>query len=140
MSESFGDCEADNTQSSAATVSSLAQQAAAQGITYVVSSGDSGSAGCDDDSDSSATGPLSVNVLSSSPYTVAVGGTQFNDNANSSQYWIRKTVLPSVPLDLTFRRTFGTVTAWALLAAAAAFWPVAAAAASSSQSPTGKRE
>ncbi len=88
MSESFGDCEANYTQSSAATISSLAKQAAAQGITFTVSAGDSGSAGCDDfNSESSATGPVSVNVLASTAYDIAVGGTQFNDNANPSQYW-----------------------------------------------------
>ncbi len=88
MTESFGDCEANYSQSSAATISSMAQQAAAQGITFVVSAGDSGSAGCDDfNVETSANGPLSVNVLASTPYTVAVGGTQFNDVANPGQYW-----------------------------------------------------
>lgn len=87
MSESFGGCEADVTSSEASSVASLAQQAAAEGITYVVSSGDSGATGCDSKSESSATGPISVNVLASSPYTVAVGGTQFNENGISSTYW-----------------------------------------------------
>ncbi len=88
MTESFGDCEANYTSAQAAGISSLAEQAAAEGITYTVSSGDAGSAGCDDfDTETSATGPISVNVLASSPYTIAVGGTQFNDNANPGQYW-----------------------------------------------------
>lgn len=88
MSESFGDCEANYTQSSAAAISSMAQQAAAQGITVVVSAGDTGSAGCDNfNAETSATGPLSVNVLASTAYNTAVGGTQFNDNANPGQYW-----------------------------------------------------
>jgi len=88
MTESFGDCEANYTQSSAAAISSIAQQAAAEGITFVVSTGDSGSAGCDNfNTQNSATGPVSVNVLASTPYTVAVGGTQFHDNANPGQYW-----------------------------------------------------
>jgi pseudomonalisin len=47
MSESFGDCEANYSRTQAAGITSLAQQAAAQGITYVVAAGDSGSAGCD---------------------------------------------------------------------------------------------
>ena len=85
MSESFGSCEANFTAAQAALISSLAQQAAAQGITYVVSSGDSGSAGCDDPNTALASGPLSVNMLASSPYVMAVGGTQFNDNAGT--YW-----------------------------------------------------
>src|SRR5581483_10547259 len=86
MTESFGSCEANYTASGAAAVSALAQQAAAEGITYLVSSGDAGSAGCDDpNTETSATGPLSVNALASSPYTIAVGGTQFNEAGGT--YW-----------------------------------------------------
>lgn len=86
ISDSFGSCEADYSQSTANYLSSLAQQAAAQGMTFTVASGDSGSAGCDSASETSATGPLSVNILAATPYTVAVGGTQLNENGNSS-YW-----------------------------------------------------
>ncbi len=88
MSESFGDCEANLTTTQAAGIASLAQQAAAQGITYVVAAGDSGSAGCDEPTtETQATHPTSVNVLASTPYTVAVGGTQFNENGRDSTYW-----------------------------------------------------
>lgn len=87
MSISFGDCEAHNTVSDALAISGMAQQAAAQGITVLVSSGDSGSAGCDLTSQTTATGPLSVNVLASNPWTIAVGGTQFNENGQNSLYW-----------------------------------------------------
>jgi hypothetical protein len=88
MTESYGDCEANYTAAQATQIQSLAQQAAAQGITYLVSTGDSGSAGCDDpNSETVATGPLSVNILASTPYTIAVGGTQFNENGNNAAYW-----------------------------------------------------
>jgi len=88
MSESFSGCEAYATQDLALAVQSLAEQAAAQGITYVVAAGDAGSAGCDDpDSEIDASGPLSVNVLASTPYTVAVGGTEFNEHGQDNQYW-----------------------------------------------------
>ena len=88
MSESFGDCESNSTSAEQAGIVSLAQQAAAQGITYVVSAGDSGAAGCDDPhTETLATHPVSVNVLASTPYTVAVGGTMFNENGHSSSYW-----------------------------------------------------
>ncbi len=88
MTESFGDCEANYTQAQAAQISSLAEQAAAEGISYFVSAGDAGSAGCDNfDTETSATGPVSVNILASTPYTTAVGGTQFNENGNNSAYW-----------------------------------------------------
>jgi hypothetical protein len=86
MTESFGDCEANYTSSDAATISSLAQQAAAQGITYMVATGDSGSAGCAAAGATSATGPISANMIATTPYTVAVGGTQFNEGS-SSAFW-----------------------------------------------------
>ena len=88
MTESFGNCEASYTAAEAAAISSLAQQAAAQGITYTVASGDSGAEGCDDPSgETTATGPVSVNILASTPYTIAVGGTEFNENGNNAAYW-----------------------------------------------------
>ncbi len=88
MSESFGSCEANFTSAEAAGISSLAEQAAAQGITYVVAAGDSGSAGCDDpNTQATATHGLAVNMLASPPYTVAVGGTIFNENGHDSTYW-----------------------------------------------------
>jgi len=88
MSESFGDCEGDFASAEAAGIESLAEQAAVQGITYLVSSGDSGSAGCDNpDTETQATQGPSVNVLASPDAVVAVGGTVFNENGNNSKYW-----------------------------------------------------
>jgi hypothetical protein len=88
MTESFFGCEASVTSAQAAAISSLAQQAAAQGITYVVAAGDSGSAGCDDpNTETVASHPVSVNVLAATPYTVAVGGTMFNESGHDSTYW-----------------------------------------------------
>jgi hypothetical protein len=55
------------------------EQAAAQGIAVTVSSGDSGSAGCDNpDTETAASRGFGVNALASTPYTVAVGGTDFD--------------------------------------------------------------
>lgn len=87
MTESFGSCEANFTQAQASFYSSLAEQGAAQGITSVVASGDSGSAGCSSPADNISDGVLSVNMLASNPYVVAVGGTQLNESGNPSQYW-----------------------------------------------------
>jgi subtilase family serine protease len=64
------------------------KQAAAQGITVIVSTGDDGSTGCD--SDQATTGAefgLAVNGVASTPYNVAVGGTDFNDATNPTVYW-----------------------------------------------------
>ncbi len=88
MTESYGDCEANYTQAEASYYASLAEQAAAEGITYTVAAGVSGAEGCDDpNSETTATGPLSVNILAATPYTVAVGGTEFNENGNYAAYW-----------------------------------------------------
>jgi hypothetical protein len=87
MTESFGGCEAFAGDSQVAGIANMAEQAAAQGISYMVSSGDNGAEGCDDpNSESVASGPISVNVLASTPFTVAVGGTVFNENGRST-YW-----------------------------------------------------
>jgi pseudomonalisin len=87
MSMSFGLCEAALGPSGNSFLNSLWQQAAAQGITVLVSSGDSGAAGCDSSSAATATGGRAVNGLCSTPYSVCVGGTQFADTANPSMYW-----------------------------------------------------
>ena len=86
MSVSFGLCEAALGASGNSFLNSLWQQAAAQGITVFVSSGDSGAAGCDSSSATRATAGRGVNGLCSSPYSVCVGGTQFSDS-NYSLYW-----------------------------------------------------
>ena len=86
MTESFGTCETNPNIDLAAT-GLLAEQAAAQGITYMVSTGDTGAEGCDDLGETTATGGISVNGLASTPFTVAVGGTLFNENTQDSTYW-----------------------------------------------------
>jgi len=87
MTTSFGLCEASMGNAQNTMINGLWQQAAAQGITVLVSAGDSGAAGCDSGSSGIALGGLAVNGLCSSPYSTCVGGTQFNDTANPSQYW-----------------------------------------------------
>src|SRR5262249_16741949 len=62
-------------------------QAAAQGISVFVSSGDSGLAGCEDPNATTATHGASVNGICSPPFSVCVGGTQFADTVNPAPYW-----------------------------------------------------
>jgi trimeric autotransporter adhesin len=82
MSLSFGACE-DDLASENQFLNALWQQAAAEGITVLVSSGDSGSPGCDNpDAANVADGTvaedgLAVSGFASTPYDVAVGGTDF---------------------------------------------------------------
>ncbi len=77
MSYSYGQCELFLGTSGNAFYKALWQQAAAQGITVLVASGDSGSAGCDGAGDQGATNGLAVNGLGSTPYNISVGGTDF---------------------------------------------------------------
>lgn len=87
MSTSFGSCEAQMGSAERNFYANLWQQAAAQGITSLIASGDSGAAGCDAGSETTATGGLAVNGLCSTPYSVCVGGTEFNEAGNTSLYW-----------------------------------------------------
>ena len=96
ISESFGECELFLGNAGNIFQSSIRQQAAAQGITYINSGGDEGSARCDPSNGNPpnpATHGLAVSGLASSPYGVAVGGTDFLNfgstyNLNvASPYW-----------------------------------------------------
>jgi subtilase family serine protease len=79
LSVSYGACETDLGAAGNLQILNTWEQAAAQGITVVVSSGDSGSAGCNNpNTDQAATKGFAVNGLASTPYNVAVGGTDFS--------------------------------------------------------------
>lgn len=88
MSVSYSACEAANGSSSNAAFSSAYQQAVSEGVSVFVASGDSGAAMCDNGASAAAHG-ISVNGLASSPYDVAVGGTDFGDtfSGTNSTYW-----------------------------------------------------
>jgi hypothetical protein len=86
MSESYGACEAFLGSAGNAFYNSLWQQGAAQGITIIIASGDSGSDVCDFHF-TAATHGLTVSGTASTPFNVAVGGTDFNDASAFSTYW-----------------------------------------------------
>ncbi|MBW4043698.1 MAG: hypothetical protein HIU87_01725 [Acidobacteria bacterium] len=78
LNVSFGVCEVNKGASGNQFINQLWQQAAAQGISVTVSAGDSGSAGCDNPNTATvATQGLAVSGLASTPYNIAVGGTDF---------------------------------------------------------------
>jgi Pro-kumamolisin, activation domain/Bacterial Ig-like domain (group 3) len=92
MSTSYGSCEADLGPVENAFYNSLWQQAAAEGITSFVSSGDNGGAGCDlPGGGYYSSGTFGVNGIASTPYNVAVGGTQFDEGGDPSKYWSETT-------------------------------------------------
>ncbi len=86
MSTSFGQCESQMGASELSFYNNMWSQAATQGITSFISSGDSGASGCDSGSATTGSG-RAVSGLCSTPYNVCVGGSQFNDTANPSLYW-----------------------------------------------------
>ena len=80
ISISFGQCET-TLGASNSFFSGLWEQAAAQGITVMVSTGDSGSAGCDNpNTETVAQNGLAVSGFASTAFNVAVGGTDFHYN------------------------------------------------------------
>jgi subtilase family serine protease len=88
MSESYGQCETNLGSGGGGFYGAVWEQAAAQGITAMVSTGDNGSAGCDDPNKQAyAVGGLAVSGLASTPWNVAVGGTDFNQYNKWSTYW-----------------------------------------------------
>jgi uncharacterized membrane protein len=97
MSLSFGSCES-SLGSENTFINALWEQAAAQGITVTVSAGDPGSAGCDDfNSPNPATHGLAVNGLASTPFNIAVGGTDFDDATTQPTYWNQNPAPPATP-------------------------------------------
>ena len=89
MTISFGACELAGGLSGVDYWDSLFQQAAAEGISVFVSSGDSGASGCDSAFVTPPASPYanSPNYICSSSFATCVGGTEFNDSTNSSTYW-----------------------------------------------------
>jgi hypothetical protein len=78
LSTSYGECEQDLGSSGNQFWAALWEQAAAQGQTSFVSSGDNGPAGCDNfNAGQPASRGLAVSGFSSTPWNIAVGGTDF---------------------------------------------------------------
>jgi subtilase family serine protease len=104
---SYGECEAENGATANAAYSSAYQQAVSEGLSVFVSSGDEGAASCDAD-ESNATHGIGVSGFASTPYNVAVGGTDYGDtysgsnstywsSTNSSTYESAKSYVPEIP-------------------------------------------
>ena len=90
MSFSYGLCELFMGTAGNAAANSMWQQGAAEGITEFVATGDQGSAVCDAGGTppNGAVNGLAVSGLSTTPYDVAVGGTDLNwANNSGTTYW-----------------------------------------------------
>lgn len=88
MSISFASCEGGAGPSGTSFWNSVFSEAAAEGISAFVGSGDAGAAGCDAFfSTPPAMQSLSINSICASSYATCVGGTEFNDASNPGAYW-----------------------------------------------------
>jgi uncharacterized protein (TIGR03437 family) len=81
VSVSYGNCEPESARSDIASFQQWAQQANAQGITWLAASGDNGAADCGD----SQNPGLSVDLPGSIPEVTSVGGTEFVEGTGT--YW-----------------------------------------------------
>ena len=104
LSVSFGQCEAQLGSAANQHFNAMWQQAAAEGITVLVSSGDDGSAGCDTSTSQPATQGLQVNGIGSTPYNVSVGGTDLETRSAGGPRVEREFTAPAL---LVRRRTRG---------------------------------
>jgi subtilase family serine protease len=91
ISISYGECEAALGAVGNATYNYAYQQAASEGVSVFVSTGDEGAASCDANQPAAQSG-IAVNGFASTPYNVAVGGTDYGDSyaGTNSQYWKTK--------------------------------------------------
>jgi len=107
VSISYGECEAENGATANAAYNTTYQQAVTEGVSVFVSSGDEGAASCDADL-ARATHGIGVSGFASTPYNVAVGGTDFGDSyagtnstywnsTNTSTYGSAKSYIPEIP-------------------------------------------
>jgi subtilase family serine protease len=107
ISISYGECEAENGATANAAYSAAYKTAVAAGISVFVSAGDEGAASCDANQ-TKATHGIGVSGFASTPYNVAVGGTDFGDThagtnatywntTNTSAYASAKSYIPEIP-------------------------------------------
>ncbi len=88
VSMSYGECEAANGAAANAAYNSVYEEAVALGTSVFVAAGDEGAASCDAGL-ANATHGIGVSAFASTPYNVAVGGTDFGDTyaGTTDSYW-----------------------------------------------------
>ena len=88
VSISYGECEVYNGAAANAAYRHIYQQAVAEGTSVYVSAGDEGAASCDAGQTAASHG-IGVSGFASTPYNVAVGGTDFGDTyaQTTANYW-----------------------------------------------------
>ena len=107
MSISYGECEAENGATANAAYYNAYEQAVAEHVSVFVAAGDEGAASCDAGANV-ATHGIGVSGFASTPFNVAVGGTDFGDtyagtnstywsSTNNSVYGSAKSYVPEIP-------------------------------------------
>ncbi len=107
MSISYGFCEAFNGAAANAAFNSAYQQGASEGVSIYVSSGDESAVSCDANSSKSTHG-IGVSGFASTPFNVAVGGTDYGDtfagttgtywnSTNTATFGSAKSYIPEIP-------------------------------------------
>ncbi len=107
VSISYGECEAENGAAANAACNATYEQADALGVSVFVAAGDQGAASCDAGGFVASHG-IGVSGFASTPYNVAVGGTDFGDTyagtnatywntANGATYGSAKSYVPEIP-------------------------------------------
>ena len=86
VSVSYGSCEQEMGAAELAFYNSLWEQAASEGMSIFVASGDAGAAGCSAPT-ANAGSQAAVNGLCTSPNSTCVGGTEFHEGASPAEYW-----------------------------------------------------
>jgi len=96
ISVSYGECETENGAALNKFFAAMYQQAVAEGISVFVATGDSGSEDCAPNFTDPAKFGIGVNGWASTPYNVAVGGTDFSDTftRTNADYWRPSTGAP----------------------------------------------
>jgi subtilase family serine protease len=97
ISISYGLCEVDDGAAQNAAFNKLYQQAASEGISVFVATGDGGPTDCaSSDAKRGTTVGIGVNGWASTQYNVAVGGTDFRDtfDGTNNTYWRRNAGAP----------------------------------------------
>lgn len=109
VSVSYGLCESENGTTGNQSFYAAYQSAVAMGVSIFVAAGDEGPSSCDY-STTNATQGITVSGFASTPYNVAVGGTDFVDThdgttstywsaTNSSTYGSALSYIPEMPWD-----------------------------------------
>ena len=107
ISFSYGESESKNGATQNAAYNTTYQQGVTQGVSIFVSSGDEGAASSNADM-ADSTGGITVSGLTSTPYNISVGGTDFGDayaglesaywnSTNTASYGSAKSYIPEIP-------------------------------------------